>query len=66
MQIQLNGEQKTVSAPLTVAQLLDAFGWAGRRVAVEINQEIVPRSRHDQHTINDADRVEVVVAIGGG
>jgi sulfur carrier protein len=39
---------------------------AGKRVAVEVNQEIVPRSRHAERQLNDSDRVEVVFAIGGG
>jgi thiamine biosynthesis protein ThiS len=44
----------------------DELGMAGKRVAVEVNQEIVPRSRHLQFQLNDSDRVEVVFAIGGG
>jgi sulfur carrier protein len=64
--ILLNGEEKRLEAPLTVAALLEALGCAGQRVAVEINQEIVPRSRHADVVLKDADRVEVVRAIGGG
>jgi sulfur carrier protein len=66
MQILLNGEQKTLSGPLSVSQLLEQLGLAGRRVAVEINREIVPRSRHGEHELKHDDRVEVVRAIGGG
>ena len=66
MQILLNGENKAVSGPLTVAQLLEQLSLTGRRVAVEINQEIVPRSRHAAHQLKEHDRVEVVFAIGGG
>jgi sulfur carrier protein len=66
MQIVLNGEPKTLSGALTVTQLLLEMGMAGRRVAVEVNQEIVPRSRHAEHRLRDDDRVEVVFAIGGG
>ena len=51
---------------VTVAALLDELGMAGKRVAVEVNQEIVPRSRHMVFQLNDSDRVEVVFAIGGG
>jgi len=66
MRIMLNGETKTLSETLTVRQLLDELGLAGRRVAVEVNREIVPRSRHADVRLRDDDHVEVVFAIGGG
>lgn len=66
MQIILNGETRVVSGPLTIGQLLAQLGLAGRRVAVEVNREIVPRSRHGEHELRNDDRVEVVRAIGGG
>lgn len=66
MDILVNGERRSIGAPVTVAQLLALLGVAERRVAVEVNREIVPRSRHARHELRDADRVEVVVAIGGG
>jgi sulfur carrier protein len=66
MQLLVNGEPKSLSSPLSVTQLLDQLGLAGRRVAVEVNREIVPRSRHAQVQLKDDDHVEVVFAIGGG
>jgi len=66
MTIVVNGQERALAAPVTIAALLDELGMAGRRVAVEVNQEIVPRSRHADFRIQDRDRVEVVVAIGGG
>ncbi len=66
MRIFLNGEEKTLSTALTVTQLLEELGLAGRLVAVEVNREIVPRGRHAQVRLKDDDRVEVVFAIGGG
>ncbi len=66
MRIYLNGEAKSFGGVLTVTQLLGELGLAERRVAVEINQEIVPRSRHAEHRLRDDDRVEVVFAVGGG
>ncbi len=66
MRIFLNGGEKRLSAALTVTQLLHELGLAERRVAVEVNQEIVPRSRHPEHRLRDDDRVEVVFAVGGG
>ena len=66
MKIVVNGQERALAAPVTVAALLDELGMAGKRVAVEVNQEIVPRSRHMEFQLNDSDRVEVVFAIGGG
>lgn len=66
MKISLNGEPREFDAPLSVAQLLDRAGYATRRVAVEVNLAIVPRSRHAEHALADGDRVEIVQAIGGG
>lgn len=66
MRIFLNGEAKTMSPALTVTQLLADLGLTERRVAVEVNQEIVPRSRHGEYQLKDDDRVEVVYAVGGG
>lgn len=66
MEIVLNGEAMRLDATLTVAQLLERIGMAERRVAVEVNRSIVPRSRHDKHLLDAGDRVEIVHAIGGG
>ena len=66
MKITLNGQERQLAAPVTVAALLATLGMADKRVAVEVNQEIVPRSRHGEYKVKDKDRVEVVVAIGGG
>ena len=66
MKIVVNGQERALAAPVTVAALLDELGMAGKRVAVEVNREIVPRSRHAEFQLNESDRVEVVFAIGGG
>lgn len=66
MQLQVNGETRTVSDSLTVAMLLQELQFTGRRVAVEVNESIVPRSQHEQHQLQSNDRVEIVQAIGGG
>ena len=66
MNIWLNGEMKAVAESLTIAELLATAGLRERRVAVEVNREIVPRSRHDQFQLSAGDRVEIVHAIGGG
>ncbi|SFB23445.1 sulfur carrier protein [Pseudomonas sp. NFIX10] len=66
MRIQLNGEPLELPDGETVAALLIRLELAGRRVAVELNLDIVPRSQHAETTLNDGDSVEVVHAIGGG
>ncbi|MCH4564633.1 MULTISPECIES: sulfur carrier protein ThiS [Halomonas] len=66
MQIQLNGEARTLTPDLTVAELVESLGLAGRRIAVEVNEEIVPKSAHGEIRLAEGDRVEVVHAIGGG
>ena len=66
MDITLNGEPRTLDAPRTIAGLLVSEGLAQRRVAVEVNGEIVPRGRHGEHALADGDRVEIVHALGGG
>ena len=64
--VTLNGAPREFPAPLTFSQLLDDLALAGRRLAVERNGEIVPRSSHGEARVTDGDRIEVVVAVGGG
>ena len=66
IRISINGETEQVATTSTVASLLDVRGLAGKRVAVELNGAIVARSRHAATTLVDADRLEIVVAVGGG
>lgn len=66
MNITVNGEVQQVSAGCTLQQLLDQLGFAGKRVAVEVNEEIIPRSQLDRAVLAEADRLEIVHAIGGG
>ena len=66
IQIQLNGATREFAAPLTLAQLVDSLELAGKRLAIERNGEIVPRSRFAEARLNDGDRIEVVIAVGGG
>lgn len=66
MEITLNGQTHALALPCTVAELLDEVGLAERRVAVEVNRQIVPRSQHGAHRLAAGDRVEIVHAIGGG
>ncbi|HWV10611.1 MULTISPECIES: sulfur carrier protein ThiS [unclassified Pseudomonas] len=66
MRIQLNGEPFELPDGQSVADLIGRLDLAGRRVAVELNLDIVPRSQHVSTVLKDGDQVEVVHAIGGG
>ena len=66
MHILLNGEPLDLPHPMHVAALLAHLGLGERRVAVEINRSIVPRSRHGDWMIAEGDAVELVHALGGG
>ena len=66
MRIQLNGESFELHDGETVAALLTRLDLVGRRVAVELNLDIVPRSQHESTILSEGDQVEVVHAIGGG
>ncbi|HEY6942923.1 sulfur carrier protein ThiS [Dokdonella sp.] len=66
MNVYLNGEARRVDERCTLAELLESSGHAARRVAVEVNRDIVPRSRHAEHRLAEGDRIEIVHAIGGG
>jgi len=66
MRIQLNGESYELPDGEPVAALLTRLELTGRRVAVELNQDIVPRSQHTETALAEGDQVEVVHAIGGG
>ncbi|MDF9435447.1 sulfur carrier protein ThiS [Chromohalobacter israelensis] len=66
MHIQLNGERREFASELTVSELVDQLALTGRRIAVEVNEEIVPRSQHAETRLTTGDCVEIVHAIGGG
>ncbi|MDH3980534.1 MAG: sulfur carrier protein ThiS [Gammaproteobacteria bacterium] len=66
MEIIVNGTTRAVPDQTSASTLLDSLGLAGKRLALEINREIVSRSRFDHHMIKPGDRVEIVHAIGGG
>lgn len=66
MRIILNGQAEELPGPLTVRALLQARGLADKRVALERNGEIVPKGRHAETLLAEGDRIEIVVAVGGG
>ena len=66
MKIILNGSPRDVPDNLSANELILSLGLANKRLALEINREIVPRSTFENHIIHPEDRVEIVHAIGGG
>lgn len=66
MQITVNGEQRDIPEGLTAEQLVEEMGITGKRIAMEVNLDIVPRSTYAEHVFNAGDKVEIVHAVGGG
>ena len=66
MNILLNGDNKQFDDNLTATQLVDKLGLQGKRIAMEVNQEIVPRSQYDSFQFSENDQVEIINAVGGG
>jgi sulfur carrier protein len=64
--ITVNGEARRYDSPLYIARLLDLLELTGKRLAVEVNGEIVPKSQHATTPLSDGDTLEIVVAVGGG
>ena len=63
--ITVNGDARQFAA-CSLAEFIEAEGWAGRRIAVERNGDIVPKSRHAEIMLQTGDTLEIVVAVGGG
>lgn len=66
IEITVNGEQKSLNGDITAEKLLRLLALSEKRIAVEINGEIVPRSTFARHRIAAGDRIEIVRAVGGG
>src|SRR5690606_4771413 len=66
MNIILNGEERRVDACQTVLELIEQLGYQSKRIAVERNVYVVPRSAHDSTPLAEGDRLEIVIAVGGG
>lgn len=66
MQLRINGKTETLPDGLTVAALIERLDVGRRKIAVEVNREVVPRAQHAAMRLSEGDEVEVVHAIGGG
>jgi sulfur carrier protein len=66
LELKINGEARQFSEALTVSGLIEQLGYTGKRIAVERNGEIVPKSQHATTALASGDQLEIVVAVGGG
>jgi sulfur carrier protein len=66
LELKINGEARQFSETLTVTGLIEQLGYTGKRIAVERNGEIVPKSQHASTALVSGDQLEIVVAVGGG
>ncbi len=66
VEILINGRPHAISGQVSVASLLDDLDMTARYVAVEVNQELVPRGQHAEHLLRPGDRLEIVTLVGGG
>ena len=66
IQVTVNGAARRFEQPLAVSALIEKMALAGKKIAVEKNGEIVPRGLHQQTLVENGDRLEIVVAVGGG
>ena len=66
IELVINGETRSFPAPLTLIQLIEVLDLTGKRIAIEKNGEIVPRSQHPGMPLANGDCLEIVVAVGGG
>lgn len=66
LELQVNGEPRSVPAGCTVEELVCCLGLERRRIAVAVNRDVVPRSAFEAHALAEGDRVEILEAVGGG
>ncbi len=66
MKIQLNGKDLNLATGSTLQQLIESEGLTQKRLAAEVNHEIITKAEHPNTTLKDGDKVEIVHAIGGG
>lgn len=66
MNILINGESQHTEVGATLATLIQTLDLTGKRLAVEVNEEVIPRSGYGAYRLSDGDRIEIVQAIGGG
>lgn len=66
LEIIVNGKSRSITGPVSITQLVQGMDLLGKRIAVEVNGEIVPASQHSSYQLSSGDNIEIVGAIGGG
>jgi len=66
VKIIVNGEEISLPKGSNIQDLITQLGYENKRIAVEINDAIIPKSKHLSHPLESSDRVEVINAVGGG
>lgn len=66
MNVSVNGEQRDFAQETTLQALIEDMNLEGKRYAVEVNREIIPKRQHSDYILTDGDIVEIVHAVGGG
>ena len=66
MNVVVNGEIRRIDKSITLVGLIHQLELEGKRLAIEVNEEVVPRSEHAGYRLREGDKVEIVQAIGGG
>ncbi len=66
MRIKINDKEQTIPEETTVAQLIIQLGLSGKACAAEVNTKLIPKAKHESHTLSEGDRVELVTLVGGG
>ncbi len=66
MQLIINGQQQSYDGPPNIQQLIEHLSLQNKRIAIERNGEIIPRSTFPEQILHEGDRLEIIVAVGGG
>jgi len=66
VKIIVNGEEISLPEDSNIQDLITLLGYSNKRIAIEINEAIIPKSKHQSHLLESLDRVEVINAVGGG
>lgn len=66
IEVTVNGQPQKIDGPMSINQLLQVVEIPGPYLAVEVNEDVVPKESHDQRQVADGDRIEVVTLVGGG
>ena len=66
MKIIVNGEEISIPEDSNIQNLVAELGYKNKRIAIEVNEVIIPKSKHQSYLLESSDRVEVINAVGGG